>query len=205
MVYVAIRKQKEISVHSKKQAQVKALLFDKASTEVLAEYSNYSNIFLMENAAKLPENTKINEHAIKLEEGKQPPFGPIYSLGSVELETLKIYIKINLANSFIRPSKSSARAPILFNKKPDKSLRLCVDYQGFNNIIIKNWYPLPLIGKSLDQLSQARRFIQLDLTNTYYRMRIYESDEWKTAFQTRYRYFKYQVMLFGLSNALATF
>ena len=70
----------------------------------------------------------MNKHAIKLEEGKQPLFGPIYSLELVELETLKTYIKTNLANGFIRPSKSLAGAPILFDRKLDKSLRFYVDY-----------------------------------------------------------------------------
>ena len=169
------------------------------------EYSDYSNVFSTKNAAELPENIGINEYTIKLEEGKQPPFGSIYSLGPVELETLKTYIKINLANGFISPSKSPAGALILFNRKPDGSLRLCVDYRGLNNITIKNRYPLPLIGESLDRLGRARRFTQLDLTNAYYRMRICEGDEWKIAFQTRYGHFKYQVMPFGLSNAPATF
>ena len=76
------------------KAQVGALLFDKASTEVPAEYSNYSNVFSAENVVELPKNTGMNEHAIELEEGKQPPFGLIYSLGPVELETLKTYIEI---------------------------------------------------------------------------------------------------------------
>ena len=147
----------------------------------------------------------MNEYAIKLEDDKQPPFGPIYSLGPVELETLKTYMEINLANGFIRPFKSPAGAPILFDRKPDESFRLCVDYWGLNNITIKNQYPLPLISESLDQHGRAKRFIQLDLTNAYHRMRICEGDEWKTAFRTRYGHFKYQVMPFGLSNAPATF
>ena len=209
VVHVIIREQEEMAMDPGKKAQNKAqvgaLLFDKVLTEVLAEYSDYSNFFSVENAAELPENTRMNEHAIKLEEGKQPLFGPIYSLGPVELETLKIYIKTNLANGFIRPSKSPARAPILFDRKPDRSLRLCVDYWGLNNITIKNRYPLPLIGESLDRLGRARRFTQLDLTNAYHRMRIREGDEWKTAFRTRYGHFEYQVMPFGLSNAPATF
>ena len=92
----------------------------------------------------------MNEHIIKLEEGKQPPFRPIYSLGPVELETLKTYIKTNLANGFIRPFKSPAEVLILFNRKPDGSLRLCMDYRGLNNITIKNQYPLFLIDESLD-------------------------------------------------------
>ena len=147
---MAIWKREKIPVHSKKQAQVGALLFDEASTTVLAEYSDYSNVFSAENAVKLLENTEINEHAIKLEEDKQPLFGPIYSLGPVELETLKTYVKTNLANGFIRLSKFPAETPILFDKKPDGSFRLYMDYRSFNNITIKYWYPLPLIAKLLD-------------------------------------------------------
>ena len=118
---------------------------------------------------------------------------------------MKTYIETNLANSFIRPSKSPAGAPILLDRKLDRSLRLCVDYRGLNNITIKNQYLLPLIGESLDQLGRAKWFTQLDLTNTYHRMRICEGDEWKTAFRIQYSHFEYQVMLFGLSNAPATF
>ena len=146
---------------------------------------------MAENAAKLPENTGMNEHAIELEEGKQPPFGPIYSLGVVELETLKTYIKTNLANGFIRPSKSPARAPIFFDWKSDRSFRFCVNYRGLNNITIKNQYLLPLIGKSLDWRGQAKRFTSLDLTNADHQMRICKGDEWKTVFYTWYGYFKY--------------
>ena len=101
MVHVTIREQEEMPIHSKRQTQVGALLFNEAPTKVLVKYSDYSNIFSAENAVKLLENTGINEHAIKLEEDKQPPFGPIYSLGPRELETLKTYIKTNLANGFI--------------------------------------------------------------------------------------------------------
>ena len=143
----------------------------------MVKYSDYSNVFLAENAAELPENTGIIEHAIELEEGKQLPLSPIYSLRPVELETLKTYIKTNLANGFIQPSKSPARAFILFDRKPDRNLRLYVDYRGHNNITIKNQYPLPLIGILLDRLGQAKRFTQLDLTNAYYRIRICEDDE----------------------------
>ena len=205
VVHVVIREREKMPVYSKRQAQVGALLFNKAPTEVPAEYSDYSNIFLAEYAAELPENTRMNEHAIKLEDDKQLPFRLIYSLRLVELETLKTYIKTNLANGFIRPSKSPAGAPILFDRKPDGSLRLCVDYRGLNNLTIKNRYPLPLIGESLDRLGRAKQFTQLDLTNAYHWMRICEGDKWKTAFKTRYGHFKYQVMSFSLSNIPAIF
>ena len=146
-------------MHFKKQAQVKALLFNKAFTEVLAKYFNHSNLFLGENAAELPKNTKMNEYAIKLEKDKQPLLGPIYSLGLVELETLKTYIKTNLANGLIQPFKSPAKAPILFAKKPNGTLRPCIDYWDLNNITIKNQYLLPLIDELLDWLGPAKRFI----------------------------------------------
>ena len=123
----------------------------------------------------------------------------------MELETLKAYIETNLANGFIRPSKSPAGAPILFDWKSDGSLWLCVNYRGLNNLTIKNRYPLPLIGESLDRLGRAKRFTQLDLTSAYHRMRIREGDEWKTAFRTQYGHFEYQVMLFDLTNAPASF
>ena len=141
-MHMAIWERERMPVHSKKQAQIKtqvgALLFNKAPTEVSAKYSDYSNVVSVEYVAELPKNTGINEHAIELEKSKQPLFGPIYSLELVELETLKTYIKTNLANGFIRTSKFLAGAPILFDRKPNRSLRFYVDYWGFNNLTIKN-------------------------------------------------------------------
>ena len=205
MAQIKAQSGSQTGVQIKDKAHVGALLFDEAPIKIPAEYFDDSDTFSAENVAELPENTGMNKHAIKLEDGKQPLFGPIYSLGLVELEMLKTYIKTNLANSFIRPSKSPAGAPILFDQKPDGSFRLYVDYQGLNNITIKNRYLLFLIGKSLDWLGRARQFTQLDLTNSYHWIKICEGDEWKTAFRTRYGYFKYQVMPFGLSNTLAIF
>ena len=92
----------------------------------------------MKNTAELPENTEINKYAIELKESKQQPFRLIYNLGLIELEMLKIYIKIKLANGFIRLSIFPTGAFILFDKKPDRSLYLCIDYWDFNNITIKN-------------------------------------------------------------------
>ena len=123
----------------------------------------------------------------------------------MELETLKAYIETNLANGFIRPSKSPTGAPILFDQKSDGSLRLCVNYRSFNILTIKNRYPLPLIRELLDRLGKARRFTQLDLINEYHRMRIRKGDKWKIVFKTQYGHFEYQVMSFGLTNTSASF
>ena len=160
------------------------MIAKEAPTKVFDEYTDFVDVFSPDLATKLPEHTGINNYIIELVDGQQPPYGLIYSLGPVELETLKAYIETNLANGFIRPSTSPAGAPILFDQKSDGLFRLCVDYRGLNNLTIKNRYLLPLIGESLDRLGRARRFIQLDLTSAYHRMRIRKGNEWKTAFQT---------------------
>ena len=191
-------------VHPLRKAQIAHLKANKAFSKVPSKYTDFADVFFLKLAAKLLEHTGINDHAIELVDDWQPLYNPIYSLGPMGLETLKAYIKNNLVNGFIRPSKSPVGALILFDK-PDGSLRLCVDYQGLNHLTIKNWYSLPLVGESLDRLSQAQQFIQLDLTNAYYWIRIRKGDEWKTAFRTRYGHFEYQVIPFKLINAPAIF
>ena len=173
-----------LNVHPSRRPQISGLIIEEAPTMVPAEYSDFVDVFSPDLASELPEHTGINDHAIELVKGQQPPYGPIYSLGPVELETLKAYIETNLANGFIRPSKSPAGAPILFDRKSDGSLRLCVDYRGFNNLTIKNRYLLPLIEESLDKLRRAKQFTQLDLISAYHQIRIREGDKWRTAFKT---------------------
>ena len=168
-------------------------------------YLDFVDVFLEKSANVLPKWTKANKYAHELEKSKQPPYGPIYSLGLIGFKTLKTYIETNLANGFIRASKSPAGAPILFVRKPNGSLCLYFNYQELNNLTIKDWYLLSLIGKSLDWFDQVKQFTKLDLTSAYHWMKIKEGDEWKMAFQTRYGHFKYQVMSFGLSNAPASF
>lgn len=87
---------------------------------------------------ELLENTGINEYAIELVEGKKPPYGPIYAFNSVELGTLKVCIKTRLKTDIIQPFKSPTDALILFHKKLDGSLGLCIDYRGLSNLTIKN-------------------------------------------------------------------
>ena len=70
---------------------------------------------------------------------------------------------------------------------------------------VKNRHLLPLISELLDRLNGSKVFSKIDLKNAYYRIRIREGDEWKTAFRTRYGHFEYLVMPFRLTNAPATF
>ena len=137
-------------IYLDREAQIASLLTKEV--KIPDKYSDFTNVFSKEKALVLPKCNKLNEHVINLENGKQSSYGPIYSLGPVELETLMTYIKIHLKIGFNQPSKSPADTFILFDKKPDGSLCLCVDYRGLNNLTIKNRYPLLLISESLDRL-----------------------------------------------------
>ena len=125
-----------MSIHSARKAYL-ALLLTKEVT-VQTEYPDFANVFIEKSANILSERTGVNKQAIELAKGKQPLYRPIYNLGSVEFKSLKTYIKNNLANGFIRASKSPAGALILFVQKPSGSFRLCVNYRGLNNLTIKN-------------------------------------------------------------------
>lgn len=111
-----------MKLHLDHKVQIAALIADKVLITVLAEYIDFKNVFSKKSATILPEYTKINTYAFNLKKSNQPPYRPIYSQGPVELKTLKTYIKTNLANSFICPSKSIANALILFDKKLNGSL-----------------------------------------------------------------------------------
>ena len=125
---------------------------------VSSKYADFANVFSKNLATKLPEHTEITDYIIDLIESHQSPYGPIYSLRQVELETLITYIKIYLVIGFIRPSKSLVGTPIFFVKKLDRSFWLCVDYKDLNNLTIKNEYLLPLIDEFLNQLGCAKCF-----------------------------------------------
>ena len=141
------------------RVQIAALVANEALTSISTKFSDFADVFFSDLTSELLEYTGINNHAIKLVDDQQPPYGPIYNLGPIELETLKTYIETNMANGFIKSSKFSTGAPILFDKKLDGSFQLCIDYWGLNNLSIKNQSPLSLVGKSPDRLEQARRFI----------------------------------------------
>ena len=158
VVHVAFLSSILLNIHLSCRPQISDLIVKKASTNVSDKYIDFVDVLSLDLASKLPENTGINNHAIEIVDGQQLPYGSIYNLKPVELKTLKTYIETNLANKFIKPSKSSAGAPILFDRKPNKFFWLYIDYKGLNNLIIKNRYPLPLVRELLDRLRRAKRF-----------------------------------------------
>lgn len=116
IVYIAsLAVSTKMTIHSSQTASIISFIIDKALVTISLEYSDFANVFSYESVAKLPEHTGINNHPIKLIDNRQPSYRPIYSWELIEMETLKIYIESNLANGFIRPSKSPATALILFD------------------------------------------------------------------------------------------
>jgi hypothetical protein len=168
------------------------------------QYAEYADIGSEDDAKGLAEHSS-HDLAIQLVPDAQPPHQPLYNLLATELVVLRKYLAEYMAWGWIWRSKSSAGAPILFVKKKEGSLRLCVDYGGLNKITVKNRHPLLLISESLERLAQAKLYTKLDVQEAYHRVRIREGDEWKTAFCMRYEHLEYTVMPFGLTNTAAQF
>ena len=101
-----------------------------------------------------------------------------------------------LDRGFIRLSTSPWGALVLFSKKKDKTLRLCINYRQFNKVTIKNRYPLPRIDDLFDQLRGVWVYSKIDLCTGYYQLKVREADIPKTAFRMRYRNFEFTVMPF---------
>ena len=168
------------------------------------EYHEFLPLFKKTIAEVLPPHHSYN-HKIPLKEGFTPLFGPLYSLSKPELQALHQWIDENLFKRFIRASSSPAGAPILFVKKKDDSLCLCMDYWGYNEATIKNRYPLPLIRETPMLLSKVRYYTTLYVRGAYNLLQVAEGKEWKTAFRTHYGFYDFLVMPFGLTNAPANF
>ncbi|KAH0661922.1 hypothetical protein KY284_026853 [Solanum tuberosum] len=130
---------------------------------------------------------------------------PPYRMAPTELKELKEKLKYLLEKGFIRPSVSPWGASVLFVRKKDGSLRMCIDYCQLNKVTIKNKYPLPRIDDLFYQLQGATYFSKIDLRSGYYQLREREYDIPKTTFRTRYGHYEFLVMSFGLTNVLATF
>ncbi|KAA0025807.1 reverse transcriptase [Cucumis melo var. makuwa] len=152
--------------------------------EIMRVLEKYRDVMLDSLPKSLPPQRMI-DHEIELVPGAKPPAKNAYR--------------------FIKPAKAPYGAPVLFQKKKDGSLRLCIDYRILNKLTVRNKYPFPIITYLFDRLHGAKYFSKLDLRSGYYQVRIAEGDESKTTCVTRYGAFEFLVMPFGLTNTPATF
>ena len=166
--------------------------------------SKYTDVFPDKLPLELPPERSV-DHAIETIPGSEPPSRPPYRLPPAQLEVMRRNIDELLKAGLIRPSVSPYGAPVLFVKKKDGSLRMCIDYRALNNITVKNAAPLPRIDDILDQLKGSKYFSIIDLRSAYHQIRLRTEDIPKSAFRTRYGHFEFRVLTFGFTNAPATF
>eukprot|EP00253_Pinus_taeda_P008919 PITA_08919 len=118
-----------------------------------------------------------------------------------ELQELQIQLKEPLDIGHVWPSISPWGALVIFVKKKDGSLRLCIDYQDLNRATIKNRYPMSQIDDLFNQMKCVAVFSKIDLRLSYHQLRVKESDIFKTAFRTRFGHYEFIVVPFALTNA----
>ena len=164
---------------------------------------NYEDVFPNELSG-LPPHRDV-DYVIELHPDTSPISMTPHRMASVELQELKVQIQDLLDRNFIRSSTSPWGAPVLFAKKKDKTLRLCIDYRQLNRVTIKNRYPLPRIDDLFDQLRGVQVYSKIDLRIGYHQLRVREADIPKTVFRTRSEHFEFTVMPFGLTNAPTAF
>ncbi|XP_070032543.1 uncharacterized protein [Nicotiana tomentosiformis] len=152
----------------------------------------------------MPPDCDIN-FCIDLDPGTLPISIPPYRKAPKELKKLKEQLEEFLAKGCVRASVSSWGAPVLFVKKKDGTMRMCIDYRQLNKVTVKNKYSLPRIDYLFDQLQGARVFSKIDLRSGYHQFKIWDSDVPKIAFRTRYGHYEFLLMSFGLTNAPAIF
>jgi len=158
-------------------------------SNVSSKYHEFADVFSKTKAETLPPHHPY-DLKINLEEGAQPLASPIYSLSASKQKALKRFIEENLNTGFIQPTSSPHSALLLFVKKKDGSLCLCVDFCSLNHISKKDCYSLPLISDLLDSPCKAWVYLKIDLCHAYHLVHITNGDEWKTAFRTRYGSFE---------------
>ncbi|KAK1433348.1 hypothetical protein QVD17_10258 [Tagetes erecta] len=165
--------------------------------------AEYPDVF-PEELPGLPPDRQVEFH-IDLVPGTAPIAKSPYRLAPSEMKELMAQLQELLEKGFIQPSSSPWGAPILFVKKKDGSLRMCIDYRDLNKVTIKNRYPLPRIDDLFDQLQGSSYFSKIDLRSGYHQVKVRKEDVPKTAFRTRYGHYEFLVMPFGLTNAPAVF
>ncbi|KAL0549969.1 hypothetical protein IC582_014464 [Cucumis melo] len=184
-------------------AHIVVVMREKLKPEDVPVVKEFLDVF-PDDLSGLPPDREI-EFTIELLPGTAPISQAPYRMAPSELKELKMQLQELVDKGYIRPSVSPWGAPVLFVKKKDGTLKLCIDYRQLNKVTIRNKYPLPRIDDLFDQLRGAALFSKIDLRSGYHQLKVRESDIAKTAFRTRYGHYEFRVMPFGLTNAPAVF
>ena len=128
-----------------------------------------------------------------------------YRMCTLQMLDLKMQLQYLLEKNYIKLSVSPWGAPVLFVKKKDGTLRLCIDYRQLNKVTVKNKYPFPGIDDLFDQMRGAKVFSKIDSRSGYHQVRIKDGDIHKTTSRTSYGNYEFVVVPFGLTNAPTTF
>ena len=184
-----------------------ALVLDSKRGQVNLEdipvIKEFTDVF-PEELLGLPPEREV-DLSIEVVQGTTPISKAPYRMASTELKELKTQLQELLDKGFVRPSVSPWGAPVLFVKKKDDTLRMCIDYRQINKVTVKNKYLLLRIEYLFDQLKGSSVFSKIDLRSGYYQLRVKDVDVSKTTFRTRYGHYEFLVMSFGLTNAPTTF
>ena len=169
MFYIRFERNELYNVHSNRRARVMTMNVSKKI--IFKCFKKFKNLNNEDETYKLSKHELMN-HVIELKENKSFFYDLIYFLSENELKIFRKYLNKHLKNNFIQFFQLFVKTFILFVKTKNNSLRLCVNYKTFNNLIIKNKYFLSLINESLNRLNKIKMYIDLNLTATYHRMRI---------------------------------
>ena len=169
------------------------------NVEKIPVVREFPNVF-PEELPGIPLETEV-DLSIEIMPGTTLVSRAPYRMSSAELKELKVQLQKILDKGFVRPSVSPWGAPVLFVKKKDDTLRMCIDYRQINKVTVKNKYPFSRIEDLFDQLKGVGVFSKIDMRSGYYQLRVKEVDVPKTAFRTRYGHYEFLVMPFGLTNA----
>ena len=145
---------------------VKDSIFETPSLESVPMICEYPEVF-PEDLPGVPPEREI-DFGIDLLPDTQPISIPPYKMAPTHLKELKEQLKDLLDKVFIRPNISPWGAPVLFVKKKDGSLRMCIDYRQLNKVTIKNKYTIPRIDDLYDQLKGASHFSKIELRSVYH-------------------------------------
>jgi hypothetical protein len=148
---------------------------DLTLAEIKAKFPAYFHdlikAFLPQNARILPPRRSWN-HEIKLLPKKELPYHKTRFMLLIKLIYIRKWLNENFEKGFIQQSKARCAALFLLAKKPEKRIRICHDYRKLNSVTIKNWYLLPLIRETLDQIFRAKYYTKLEIIAAFNKIRI---------------------------------